>query len=52
MPSTGVRVGLTADEPDIDTQYLGFTITPREDRYREARKAHSCLANTRGKSTK
>ena len=31
VPATGGRVNLTADEQDIDTQYLGFTVSPHEE---------------------
>ena len=31
MPATGARISLTADEQDIDTRYLGFTISPHEE---------------------
>jgi electron transfer flavoprotein beta subunit len=31
VPATGGRVSLTADEQDIDTQYLGFTVSPHEE---------------------
>ena len=31
VPATGGRINLTADEQDIDTRYLGFTISPHEE---------------------
>ncbi len=31
VPATGGKVTLTADERDIDTRYLGFTISPHEE---------------------
>ncbi len=31
VPETGGRVSLTADERDIDTRYLGFTVSPHEE---------------------
>ena len=31
VPATGSRIGLTADEQEIDTRYLGFTISPHEE---------------------
>jgi electron transfer flavoprotein beta subunit len=31
VPETGARITLTADEQDIDTTYLGFTISPHEE---------------------
>jgi electron transfer flavoprotein beta subunit len=31
VPATGARISLTADEQDIDTRYLGFTISPHEE---------------------
>ena len=31
VPETGGRVSLTADEQDIDTRYLGFTVSPHEE---------------------
>jgi len=31
VPETGARITLTADEQEIDTVYLGFTISPHEE---------------------
>src|SRR5436189_6434006 len=31
VPVTGGRIGLTDDEQDIDTRFLGFTISPHEE---------------------
>ncbi len=31
VPATGGTIVLTADERDIDTRYLGFTISPHEE---------------------
>jgi electron transfer flavoprotein beta subunit len=31
VPETGGRVSLTADARDIDTRYLGFTVSPHEE---------------------
>ena len=31
VPETGARITLTADEREIDTSYLGFTISPHEE---------------------
>lgn len=31
VPATGGRITLTADEQDIDTRFLGFTISPHEE---------------------
>jgi electron transfer flavoprotein beta subunit len=31
VPETGGRVSLTADEQDIDTRFLGFTVSPHEE---------------------
>jgi electron transfer flavoprotein beta subunit len=31
VPETGARITLTADEQEIDTSYLGFTISPHEE---------------------
>jgi electron transfer flavoprotein beta subunit len=31
VPATGGRIALTADEQEIDTQFLGFTISPHEE---------------------
>lgn len=31
VPATGGKVTLTADEQEIDTRYLGFTISPHEE---------------------
>ena len=31
VPATGGRIVLTADGSDIDTRYLGFTISPHEE---------------------
>jgi len=31
VPETGARITLTADEQEIDTAYLGFTISPHEE---------------------
>jgi electron transfer flavoprotein beta subunit len=31
VPATGGRITLTADEQDIDTRYLGFTVSPHEE---------------------
>jgi electron transfer flavoprotein beta subunit len=31
VPATGSRITLTADSQDIDTRYLGFTISPHEE---------------------
>ncbi|MGH2660868.1 MAG: electron transfer flavoprotein subunit beta/FixA family protein [Actinomycetota bacterium] len=31
VPITGGRITLTADEQDIDTKYLGFTVSPHEE---------------------
>jgi len=31
VPATGGRIGLTADGQEIDTRYLGFTISPHEE---------------------
>jgi len=31
VPETGARITLTADEQEIDTGYLGFTISPHEE---------------------
>ena len=31
VPETGARITLTADEQEIDTTYLGFTISPHEE---------------------
>ena len=31
VPTTGGRINLTADEQDIDTTYLGFTVSPHEE---------------------
>jgi electron transfer flavoprotein beta subunit len=31
VPETGARITLTADDQDIDTSYLGFTISPHEE---------------------
>ncbi|MEP7359521.1 MAG: electron transfer flavoprotein beta subunit/FixA family protein, partial [Anaerolineales bacterium] len=31
VPATGAKISLTADEQDIDTRYLGFTISPHEE---------------------
>jgi electron transfer flavoprotein beta subunit len=31
VPETGARIALTADEQEIDTSYLGFTISPHEE---------------------
>ena len=31
VPATGGRIVLTADEQEIDTKYLGFTVSPHED---------------------
>ena len=30
VPATGGRMTLTADGQEIDTRYLGFTISPHE----------------------
>ena len=31
VPATGGRITLTADGRDIDTRYLGFTVSPHEE---------------------
>jgi len=31
VPATGGRIVLTADEQEIDTKYLGFTVSPHEE---------------------
>ena len=31
VPVTGGRIGLTDDELDVDTRYLGFTVSPHEE---------------------
>ena len=31
VPATGAKIILTADEQDIDTRHLGFTISPHEE---------------------
>ena len=31
VPETGARISLTADEQEIDTSFLGFTISPHEE---------------------
>jgi electron transfer flavoprotein beta subunit len=31
VPETGARISLTPDEQEIDTSYLGFTISPHEE---------------------
>ena len=31
VPETGARITLTADAQEIDTSYLGFTISPHEE---------------------
>ena len=31
VPATGGRIVLTADEQEIDTRYLGFTVSPHEE---------------------
>src|SRR3990172_5165839 len=31
VPITGGRITLTPDEQDIDTRYLGFTVSPHEE---------------------
>jgi electron transfer flavoprotein beta subunit len=31
VPMTGGRISLTEDEQDIDTRYLGFTVSPHEE---------------------
>jgi electron transfer flavoprotein beta subunit len=31
VPATGGRITLTADELDVDTRYLGFTVSPHEE---------------------
>ena len=31
VPATGGRITLTADGQEIDTRYLGFTISPHEE---------------------
>ena len=31
VPETGARITLTADDQEIDTSYLGFTISPHEE---------------------
>ena len=31
VPVTGGRISLTDDEQDIDTRYLGFTVSPHEE---------------------
>jgi electron transfer flavoprotein beta subunit len=31
VPATGGRITLTADEQEIDTQFLGFTVSPHEE---------------------
>jgi electron transfer flavoprotein beta subunit len=31
VPATGGRITLTADEQDVDTRYLGFTVSPHEE---------------------
>jgi electron transfer flavoprotein beta subunit len=31
VPETGARISLTADEQDVDTAFLGFTISPHEE---------------------
>ena len=31
VPATGGKIVLTADEQDIDTRFLGFTISPHEE---------------------
>ena len=31
VPETGGRVNLTADQQDIDTRFLGFTVSPHEE---------------------
>jgi electron transfer flavoprotein beta subunit len=31
VPATGGRIALTADEQEIDTRYLGFTVSPHEE---------------------
>jgi electron transfer flavoprotein beta subunit len=31
VPATGGRISLTADERDIDTRFLGFTVSPHEE---------------------
>jgi electron transfer flavoprotein beta subunit len=31
VPATGGRITLTPDEQDIDTRYLGFTVSPHEE---------------------
>jgi len=31
VPATGGRIVLTADEQDVDTRFLGFTISPHEE---------------------
>ena len=31
VPATGGKMTLTADEQDIDTRYLGFTVSPHEE---------------------
>src|SRR6188474_2279462 len=31
VPATGGQISLTADQRDIDTRYLGFTVSPHEE---------------------
>jgi electron transfer flavoprotein beta subunit len=31
VPATGGKIALTADEQDVDTRFLGFTISPHEE---------------------
>lgn len=48
VPATGGRITLTADEQDIDTRFLGFTISPHEEC---AVEEAVCLIETHGGST-
>ena len=31
VPATGGQINLTADAQDIDTRFLGFTVSPHEE---------------------
>ena len=31
VPATGGRITLTADQQEIDTKFLGFTVSPHEE---------------------
>src|SRR5438046_10177428 len=49
VPATGSKIVLTADAQDIDTRYLGFTISPHEECAVE--KAVRLIAANGGSST-